>query len=241
MNTRYGLLVALAIGLAGTAGIAAAEDARVIAVTGSAELSVVPDRATVRMSASAMRQDVDGARREVVAVTRRFLAFADDVGIDDDDVTATGLSIQPQYRWIPDENQRVLSGYLVSRQIVVRITDIERLGRIMEGAVDAGINQVQPPQLERSDQRELRRQLLARSARDARANAQAIADALDAELGGLYSLNATQGGGYRPEVASLNQMSVSARAADASGADTYSLGEITLSAQVTAQFEIATE
>ena len=241
MTIRCELLCVLAIGALGSAGIAAADEARVITVNGSAEMSLAPDQATVRMSASAMSQDIDSARRDVVQATRRFLELADDLGVDDDEVSTTGLNIQPQYRWDRENNQQVHTGYRVARQIVVKIDDIEQLGPIMEGAVDAGINHVQPPQLERSDAHELRRQLLARAARDARANALAIAAALDAELGGLYSLNAAQGGGYRPELAAMREAAFSTRAADASGAETYSLGEITLSTQVTAQFEIAAE
>lgn len=237
MNDRR-FLPALATAAMLASGGAAADASRVIAVTGSADLSVAPDRATISMSVSARNRDIDAARSEVVATTRRFLAFVDDEGIDDDDVQTTGLNIQPQYRWNREEEVQELTGYLVERQIVVKLEDVGELGTIMEGAVDAGINQVQPPQLRHSNARELRRQVLARAARDARANAEAIAASLDVELGDLHSLNASHGG-YQPPRPERQMMAMDAAVANESAAETYSLGQITITAQVAAEFEIA--
>jgi uncharacterized protein YggE len=214
---------------------AAQENARVIAVDGSATISVTPDRATLRMAAQARNESLDTARAEVVRVTRAFLEFAGDKGMDDDDIQTSGLNIRPEYRWNNDENRQVLLGYFVQRDIVVELRDLDSLGEIMEGAVDVGINQVQPPMFRHSESRKLRRQALARAAEDARANAQQIAKTLDMRLGNVRRLVATETNLPQPQL--MRAMAVAEDAA-VGGADTYSTGRISIEARVQAEFDL---
>lgn len=239
MNFARLAATALVAATAGLPATTAAQDAaRVIAVTGSAETSVAPDRATLQLTVSARDREIEAARAEVAATTRRFLDFADSEDIDEKDIQTTGLNIHPQFRWNRDDEVQELTGYMVERHIVVRLEAIDKIGGVLEGAVTAGVNQVQPPALERSDERDLKREVLARAAVDARANAEAIARAMDATLGELHSLNATELRGYPEPRMQANRMATAADA-ESVAASTYFVGEITITATVEAQFAIA--
>ena len=213
----------------------AQDDPRVIAVDGRATVTVTPDRATLRMAAQARDESLETARAEVIRVTRAFLDFASDNGIGDEDIQTAGLSIRPEYRWNNDESRQVLLGYFVQRDVTVELRDLESLGEIMEGAIDVGINQVQPPAFHHSDSRELRRRALARAAEDARANAERIATTLGMRLGDVRRLSATELG--MPQPLPVRAMAMADESA-VSGADTYSTGQITIEARVQAEFDL---
>lgn len=206
---------------------------RFVAVSGDASVSVVPDIATLNMAVQARESSLDVARDAVIKVTRSFLEFADRQEINDEDVQTSGLSIQPDYRWNDKEKRQELQGYYVQREIVVRLSDIEKLGDLMEGAVEVGVNQVQPPVLGHSNHKELRRQTLATATRDARTNAEQIASSLNAELGAVRNVTAMESNMPQPR---YNMMA--AREADMGGADTYSTGQIRIEARVNAQFDL---
>jgi len=233
---RYAVILAIAWSglLTGPAGFAQ-ENGRYVAVDGEASISVSPDFATLNLAVEARHAELDRARDEVVTVTRRVIDRLRTSGIADDDLRSTDLSIRPDYRWNDDERRQELLGYVVQRSIVVRLKDLDKLGDVMEGAVDAGVNQVQPPLLGSSDERELRRRALAAATRDARANATQIAATLDATLGPVRRIIAS--GVSMPEPPFARAMM--SEAADAGG--TYSTGQIEIEARVTAEFDLVTE
>ena len=145
------LLLVLALPTAATAQTAE----RSIAVDGQAVIEVEPDSATLRLGVQSRQTDLDSARSRVVDVTRAFLAVADDLDIDRDQIQTTGLNIRPEYRWDSDDNSQRLLGYFVQRDIVVELGNLDKLGDVLEQAVDAGVNQVQQPDLKHSNEREL--------------------------------------------------------------------------------------
>lgn len=215
--------------------VVAQEPDRYVSVDGQATITVEPDIATIRMGVTERAADVDTARREVVNGTRRFLEFAAEQGIEADSIQTFGLSVQPQYRWNRDEERQEFAGYIVTRQIVVELEALDKLGVVMEGAVSTGVNEVQPPILRRSDERELRRRALARATQDARANAEEIARSLNASLGAVRTISSSNV--VIPEPRHLRMAAV-AMEADTSGGDTYSTGQITIEATVSAQFDL---
>ena len=230
---RIGASLSLLLALALPLGALAQSSERTIAVDGHASIDVEPDSATLRFGVQSRQPDLDAARERVIEVSRAFLSVADDLDIDRDHIQTTSLNIRPEYRWDREDNSQRLLGYLVQRDIVVELGDLEKLGDVMEQAVDAGVNQVQPPQLKHSNERELRRRALAAATRDARANARAIAETLDVELGGVVSVSSQQSMSPRPPMPMMAM-----REASVSGAETYVSGQIQIEASVSAVFGI---
>ena len=224
--------VCLLIGM----GTAVAEDTtRFVTVDGRGTVSVAPDSARLSMAVQARNIDLSAARERVVAVSRKFLELCERIGIDDADIQASGLTMRPEYRWNPDTQEQVLQGYLVRRQLEIDLEDLEQLGAVIEGAVDAGVNEVSPPALFSTREPDLRREALAAASRDALANAEAIAASLGVSVGPVVEVNAAQGGVPRPMRFEMAEM---AMAADGAAAETYSVGNIRVEASVTATFEL---
>jgi uncharacterized protein YggE len=222
------------IALASQAGMATEPDPRLIAVTGVGEVRVAPDRATLQLGVESRQLDLAAARREVTQAVAEFLTFCEKMGIAEKDLATSGLTIQPEYSW--NNNVRRLTGYFVARSLNVNLTDLDKLGGLIEGAVDQGVNQVSEPVFGLSDRGRFQRQAMAAAAEDARRNAVALAEALNVSVGPIISITAMGPGSAPPPRPMMMRMEAAADAGG--GAQTYRSGEITFSVQVEARFAI---
>ena len=222
--------------LGGTLVMADENMPRTVSVTGQASILAEPDRASINASVQARNIDMATARSQVVDVSARFLALCKKLRIAESSVSTTGLTIQPEYRWDQKNREQILVGYFVSRQLRVELDDIELIGKLIEGAVDAGVNQVSPPVLDSSKRKQLYRKALAAAADDARANAKVLADELKVGLGAVRSIDA--GGGGVPAPLMRGRMEV--MQADVAPEATYQAGDIEFNARVNATFDLVT-
>lgn len=213
---------------------------RSVTVAGTGSITGEPDKARVQLTVQKSDPAMDKARAQAVAVVERFLALTKQLGIERNKVRTTAAFVNPEYRWNKETNQQVLTGYLVQRQLEVEVTDLDQLGALIEGAVSAGVNNVAPPVLDSSKRRDLNRQALAAAARDAEANARAIAETLGMKLGTLRQLVAADASPPPPMPMPMPRMEVAAMAAqaDARGAASYQPGSLEFEARVNATFDL---
>ncbi len=169
----------------------AEEPQRSVTVTGTGFATAKPDRATLSMSIMARQPALADAQAEATAVAARILELTDRLGIERDKVDTTGATVRPDYQWDRDNNQQVLRGYIAERHMRIRIDDLDNLGALTEGAVKAGVNQVSPPVLGSSEDREAYRRALSAAAEDAGANARTLAESLGARLGKVITINSS--------------------------------------------------
>jgi len=228
------LVLALAFSGAGVAHEAPMP--RVIAVSGEGEVSVKPDRAQLSMSVEKLDPDLKKAEAEVNRVVRAYLAEAKTLGAKDEHVSTTGVSINPEYVWPEGGGARRFTGYRVSRQISVRIENLDKLGDFILRATAAGVNQVNPPSLESSKRKELEREALAKAADDARDKARVLAETLKVRLGVAYRI--TESGVDMPAPVMYQMKASRAAAADEEAGMGIALGEIKLHANVSVEFEL---
>ena len=222
------------------AGTAAAQTAaappRTIAVSGSGEVAAKPDRARLSLSVEKLDPDLKKAEAEVNKIVRAYVAEAKALGAKDEHVATSGVSISSEYAWEERTRQQRFTGYRVRRQIDVRVDNLDKLGDFILKATGAGVNQVSPPMLESTRQKELERLALARAAEDARDKARVLADTLKVRLGTAYRI--AESTGPRPMEHYKTMAARGAVAQDAAAEMGLSPGEITLSAQVTVEFEL---
>lgn len=212
-----------------------ADDAeRTISVTGNGSASVEPDRATVSMSIVARHKSLASAQKQAADVTAKVLVLCDDLDIKRDRVDTTGSSIRPDYRWNREREEQELRGYIAERQIRVSVRDLDKLGKVVEGAVAAGVNQVSPPVLDSGKRRDMYRDALANAAEDARANARRLARTLDAKVGAVLQISdGSQAPTPRPQLRMAANM-----ASDAESSETYNAADLSVRATVQVVFAL---
>lgn len=228
------LFLLLCATLAGCEPAADATAPRTLAVSGQAEISVEPEIAVVTLAVQARADRLEKARADAAEVTDRVLELTRSLDIPKESVRSTNIVVTPEFDWV--EGRQELRGYLVQREVRVDLADLAKLGPLVERAVQAGVNQVSPPELKVRESRELHRRVLKLAAEDAEANARALADTLDVSLGKVRSLRALESGGVPP--VPMQEMAFRARAADSGGEQTYQAGRITVMARVEAEFDV---
>jgi len=210
---------------------------RTISVSGTGTVDATPDIAHLTLAVQRRDANMQVARDATIKVSKAFLALCTKLGIKESKIRTSGLTIQPEYRWDEKQNQQIFTGYFVQRQLQVEINDLEKLGDVIEGAIDAGVNEVSPPQLDSSKRKELNRDALAAATADAKANAERIATSLGVKLGPVRTVVA---GGSAPPPMPMQEMRVSAMAmSDASAKSAnYVPGEISFESRVDATFDV---
>jgi uncharacterized protein YggE len=211
------------------------EQIRTVTVSGTGFAEIEPDRATLQMSIIAKEPTVAAAQAQSANVTDKVLKMTDRMKIKRDQVDTTGASVRPDYRWNREKEEQELRGYIATRQITVVIKDLDKLGAVVEAAVEAGVNQVSPPQLDSSKRKDVEREALRVAAEDARKNAEVLAKSLDAVLGQVISIDA-RSNEPRPPVRYAANMR--AMAAESDAAETYNAADLTFDAAVTVVFEL---
>jgi hypothetical protein len=229
----------LAFSTAADAQMPMMERARGITVAGTGTVVGEPDKARVQLTVQKSNPLMERARADTIAVVERFLALTKKLGIDPKKVRTTSALVNPEYRWDKDTGQPVLTGYLVQRQLEVEVTDLDKLGPLIEGAVSSGVNNVSPPKLDSSKRRELNRQALSAAARDAEANARAVAETLGVRVGALREFVAADAAPLPPPVPMPMARMEAAAASMDSGGSSYSPGSMEFEARVTATFDVA--
>jgi uncharacterized protein len=219
----------------GTTPAAFADEPRGIIATGEGRVEVAPDIAWLSFTISARKATVAEARDEVARGVARILALGRDAGLSDEHIATAALSVSPEFDWDPKTRERRLLGYVVNRQVTLKLMEIAKLGELTEQALGLGVTDASPAIFDVSRRKELESEALVAAARDARDKAEVMAGALGVGLGVPLQIEA--GGAAAPPRPMLRAAMAEA---DVSGADTYQPGLIRITAHVTARFELET-
>ncbi|HEU4653058.1 MAG TPA: SIMPL domain-containing protein [Steroidobacteraceae bacterium] len=222
--------------LLGTQLVHADEIRRSINVSGQGEVKAEPDRATVTLGIEARKPKMEDARNEVAKGVDAVLKLTRELKIDPKLVRATRINIQPEYNWDNNARERNLIGYYVTRQIEVDLRDLEKLGTLIERAVDLGVNQIGDPQLDSSRRRDLERDALAKAVEDAHANAEAVAKAAGARVGAPRVISANSG--FVPPPQPMQFKVAAARMEGSDAGQSYQSGQLGFTANVQVEYEL---
>lgn len=233
-RTASYLMVALASLWLSSAAYAQSEP-RTITVSGQGEIHAEPDRASLTLGVESRKLKLEEARADVSKAIEAVLKLTRDFKIDPKHVRTTRINVQPEYNWDNNARERQLIGYYVSRQVEVDLRDLDKLGQLLERAVDLGINQIGDPQLDSSKRRELERKALAEAVQDARLNAEAVAQAAGARLGPPRTITASSGF-VPPPMPMRAKAMVAMEAGDAS--QSYQTGQMGFNATVQVQYDL---
>ncbi len=229
-------LPALAAALALTSP-ALAEDAYVVAVDGQAAIDVAPDLAYLSAGVESRDPEVAAASERVAAGVARVLAFTRALGIPDEHVGTAAAEVHPEFDWDrrdgrAGEGPRLI-GYLVRRQISIRLEDVEQIGRLTEGLLEAGVNTLSGAVFDTTRREELERQAMAQAVADARLRAETLAAADGVRVGRARRLTAMRGA-----VPRAGRLAMAADAGGGGAEETYQTGQIRIEGRVQAEFEL---
>ncbi|MDI6871999.1 MAG: SIMPL domain-containing protein [Bacillota bacterium] len=237
---RRGILAAAlcaALLLGATPGAAEGPEKTELSVTGEGEVALQPDVAYVTLGVETQAKRALEAQQEnarlITSVIQRLAAL----GVPQERVRSSGFHVYPVR--VYDKNSGVdrLVGYRVSHRITVTLTELDKVGPVIDGAVAAGANNVDDVRFFVEDLGRVKLEALRRAAGEARAKAEVMAQALGATLGRVVAVS---------DETAMGPSSFLAREAFSKGdlagaaAPTPILpGELTVRARVTVRFALS--
>jgi uncharacterized protein len=205
---------------------------RSISVSAQGEASVTPDLAIVTFAVSGDGKELAPTRDDVNARSSAVLAALRKLKVAGGDINAPDVGIHPQYDYRKGQK---LVGYRVSRQMSVKVRDLDRLGEVMDIVVAAGANEVFGAQMSAADPSAAEHRALEAAMAAARAKAEVLAAAAGVKLGPVARIEEDGDSGGMP-MPKGRMMTAMAESADA-GTE-VAAGDLTVTRTIRAWFEL---
>lgn len=201
-----------------------------ITVSGQGTAAAAPDIASLSLGVSTLGDTAAAARDDAAARMTDLITSLTDNGIAEEDYHTSQFSIDPEIDYRPNGGQ-VLRGYRVTSTLAVTVRDLDRVGEVIDDAVDAVGDpiRVNGVTFGIEDMAALQSEARAMAMADAGAKAEELAQLAGVSLGSPTSISESSAGGRPPVFFDL-------RAAEATDVQTpISPGqlEITITVQIT--------
>jgi uncharacterized protein len=208
-------------------------DRRGIGVSAQGEASVTPDLALVTFAVSGDGKELAPTRDDVNRRSSAVLAALRKLKIADADISAPDVGIHPQYDYRKGQK---LIGYRVSRQMQVKVRELDRLGEVMDVVVAAGANEVFGAQMSAADPSAAEHAALEAAVAAARAKAEVLAAAAGVKLGRVAWIEeeTDHGGMPMPKMRMMGAMATEA----ADGGTEVATGDLTVTRSIRAWFDL---
>jgi uncharacterized protein YggE len=209
-----------------------------ITVSGSAEVKVAPDEIHLSVGVETRSDKLDDAKRQNDDRVAKVLQFLKGQGIKEKDVQTDFMNVEPNYDSKVSRSEAAV--YVVRKTIGVRLTDVTKFDAVLTGLLTNGVNRVNGIDFRTSELRKHRDAARAMAIRAARDKADALAAELGVRRGKVYSINATEGGGWwSSRSAGMSQnVAQNAGGGSAESEGTLSIGQISVMATVNVSFLI---
>ncbi len=223
MKKLFSLLMLLSL-LMTVPALAEDYDDHYLVITGSASVSVEADYAVLSIGVQTSGTNVDSAQLENAATMNVVLEAIKGCGVQDDDVVTSSFNIYDTTSW--NENEE--TAYRVENLLSVRIRGLDKAGKIIDKATQAGANILNGISFYSSACNEAYKKALTRAVEDAQDKATVLVTACGKKLGKLVKIET--GSDYSN--AGVNNRY--AMETEAASADTSIIsGDISVSASVT--------
>jgi uncharacterized protein YggE len=160
-----------------------------ISVSGTGEKTVSPDKAEVYLKIETEGKTADEAQAENRRIEKDVLSALRKAGVSDDDMETTSYYLNPRYRWDGKVNQII--GYTQYHVLKVETKNIDKVGDLIDTAVEAGANGVQNVNFDLTQEKreKVNTEVLNIAGGRALEKAKAIADGLGVKLGAVAKVS----------------------------------------------------
>jgi uncharacterized protein YggE len=206
-----------------------------ITVTGTGKATLTPDRFTFTAGVQTSAPTVEEAVNANNAKMANVVAALKKAGATDQEIRTANFSIYPQQVYEQGQPPRV-TGYQATNTLIVTKKDIASAGRLLQAAINAGVNETSGLSFDVSDPARGRDQGLRAAYDDARAKATLLAQAAGRTLGRAIVIN--EAGASTPPPPRPMPMGIMAAKAEAISTVPVESGATELTYTVTVVFEM---
>jgi hypothetical protein len=160
-----------------------------LTVIGTGSVKLTPDIATVNLGIQTQNRNVGQAVAQNSTIAARVLEAIGALGVDPADIQTTYFSVWGQPVYDDFGNPTGESTYFADNTVTVTVRQVDRLGEILQEAVDAGANTIHGVTFNVSDPSQAQEEARDSAMADARAKAEQMAAGAGATLGEPMSIS----------------------------------------------------
>jgi uncharacterized protein len=214
----------------------AAEETRVIEVSGTGEARSTPDVAYLSLQVETHAATAEECSSKNAALAQKVVQQLKDKLAGKGTVITGDYSLNPEYGENMPRQKPVITGYTAQNTISVETTEMSRLGSLIDGAISSGANRINYLNFGLRDDTKARQDAIANASKDAQAQAQALAASLNVKLKRVVKASTIP---ERTPIMPMARMGNVAFASAAANAPTpVEASQITVSATVSLTYEI---
>lgn len=161
-----------------------------IQVHGEATRQIAPSYAMLDLGISNKSASVSNAKSSNDAIMSALISQLKNLGIDKSNIQTSNVSVSPDYDYNRSGSDRnTPSGYTVRNTVSVRINDLDKIGKVVDAAINSGANNINSLTFQSDVDQKLNDQLTTEAIAAARHEAEVIAAALGRTVGPVKSAN----------------------------------------------------
>jgi uncharacterized protein YggE len=176
-----------------------------VTVSGNGKVIYVPDIGYIQVGVSSEGWTASEAWQKNEEIVKKIFAALRKLGVEEKDLKTTNLNVQPRYLYKPNEEPKFL-GYTASYDLHVTVRNLDRMGALLDGMVDAGANRNMNISFGCSKLDELIDDARAKAVADARKKANLYVTGAGARLGDVLGISDTPN--YQPRFYQVDAMAV---------------------------------
>lgn len=204
-----------------------------LTVMGEGQVRAAPDVATIQLGVTTQADSAAEAMSLNSTSQTAVIEALTGAGIDEAQIQTAGLNLNPLIQYGENQAPRV-DGYQATNTVSVRVTDLTRLGEVLDAIVGAGANEINGITFTREDGDDALDEARRDAVADARRKAELLAEASGVNLGPILTLRDTSTGDTGPQP----MMRMGAAMADSVPVQP---GQVEMSARVEIDFALAGE
>ncbi len=189
MKRPFFCLLLILVGF-GASAVAAPAAATEITASGSGSVSLPPDMATISAAVETNAENANDAISQNNARYERIVTALSNEGIARNDITLSyyNVSYNPRPQVLPPTPSGERYGYTVSRNFAVKVRKISAAGRVSDACMASGATAINGVSFGLSNPVTARGEATRKAVAEARANAQALADAAGLHVTAIKSI-----------------------------------------------------
>lgn len=162
----------------------------ILVVSGTGYANVYPDQAKVTLAVVTTDRLLIKAQKENNSSVASLTKALNGLGIPSSQIETSGYYVWPQYRY-PESKEGIppeIIGYQIRNEVTVTVTQLNKIGQILDAALKAGANEVQSVSYSCRDDTAAQQQSLTTACLKAKAKANTVAQALGLKLGEILDV-----------------------------------------------------
>lgn len=158
-----------------------------VSFNGEGKVKAAPDTAKVEIGLVTEGKDSITVQNENTSKMNAVIKFLKGQGIKDEDLKTSAYNLSPKYDYSNGKSK--LSGYVINQMLTVTVRDLTKTGKILDGAVASGANQVNSISLFVDKPDELKNKAREEAVKQARAQALATSKIAGFRLGRIVGFS----------------------------------------------------